>query len=202
MRVAPIGFLLLLSVGAAADAQVPISVGVRSGKSRAVSGARGADGGWSFDLLAAYRVNPTVSVYLMSGGADVGTLKENDTIDLSVFATSIGMTMLLGPLRVGQPAPWVGAGLGLYSLAASRELDELDEQSKTKLGVDLAAGVAIAMSPQLHFMPAVRFAMFTPDFTFEEIGAGDAVTTRSVSDMAYFTADVGFVYNFGVRRTR
>ncbi len=201
MRICLAGVLLLLADAARANAQIPITVGARSGQSKTVAGARSWDGGWSFDLLAAYRINPGISAYVMSGGTDIGAQKDDDTIDLSVYSTSVGMTMLLSPLAVGRPALWVGGGVGLYSLSATRDFDTLDEQSDTQVGFDVAAGVAMAVSPQLHIMPAIRFATFAADFSFQEPGVVPA-ETHSVGNVGYVTLDVGIMYNFGLPRRR
>ena len=201
MRRVSVTLVLVLSASVSTGAQVPISLGARSGQSRAVAGGRSWDGGWSFDLVAAYRINPAITAYLMGGGADIGELRDDRTIDLSVYSTTLGMTMLMGPLEVGRPAPWVGAGVGLYSLAATRSLGTLDEMSKTRFGADLSAGVAIAMSPKLHVTPAVRLATFAADFSFQDEGPGP-VPTRRVGNVAYVMLDVGVMYNFGVRQRR
>lgn len=196
-----VSLVLVLAGPLSASAQIPISLGVRSGQSKAVAGGRSWDGGWSFDLVAAYRISPAITAYLMGGGADVGEHRDDDTIDLSVYSTTLGMTMLMGPLAVGRPAPWLGASVGLYSLAATRSLGSLDEMSKTRFGVDLAAGIAVAVSPRVHVTPAIRVATFASDFTFQDSEVAP-VQTRRVGNVAYVMLDVGVMYNFGVRPRR
>jgi hypothetical protein len=133
----------------------------------------------------------------MSGGTSIGSHKDAESISLDIYATTIGMSMLLGPLSDGRPAPWIQGGVGIYDISATRGFPSLDEQAGAAFGFGIGAGIAVEVSPKLHAKPAVRFAMFAPDFTFE-----DETTTRSVGTVSYLTFDVGLMYNFGVRSRR
>ena len=187
----------LALVGGSAGAQVPISLGGRAGQSVVVSGAKTWSTGFSVDLVGAYRINPTISAYLRAGGTDIGTHEDAESIDLSVYSTTVGMSMLMGPFGVGRPAPWVSGGVGLYSLSATRGFPNLDEQSRTRVGFDVGAGIAVAPSPKWHVTPAVRLAMFTADLRFD-----DETVSRTVGTVGYLIFDVGIMYDFGVRTGR
>ena len=196
------GFLLLLTGGATASAQLPISLSARTGETKVTSGGSSGARGWSFDLVAAYRISPRLSAYLMSGATELGAHRDVESVDLSVYATSAGVSMLVGPLDPGLPAPWVRAGAGTYSLSANRETPRIDERSRARLGFDLGAGIAIPLSPQWHVTPAVRFAWFTPDIRFQEIVGSDTVVSYGVEEVSYLTVDIGLTYSFGIRRGR
>ena len=196
------GFVPLLTGGATASAQLPISLSARTGETKVSSGGSSGARGWSFDLVAAYRINPRLSAYLVSGATELGAHRDVESVDLSVYATSGGVSMLVGPLNPGRPAPWVRAGAGTYSLSANRESPRIDEQSRARLGFDLGAGIAIPLSPQWHVTPALRFAWFTPDIRFQEIVGSDTVVSYGVEEVSYLTVDIGLTYSFGIRRGR
>ncbi len=151
----------------------------------------------SFDIVAAYRIRPTLSVYVMTGGADLGQFEPERDIDLSSFALSAGVQATLGPVLVGRPVPWFQAGLGIYNVSGFRGFPHFDEQSPTQIGIELGAGIAVALTPRLHFTPAVRFATFAPGWTFEDEGF-----TGTIDRVGYTVLDVGLSYNFGVRAGR
>ena len=174
-------FCLALLTAAAVNAQEykPFKLGVGLGYAK--PGGQGAGGGVLFGIEPAYRVNDALAVGLRMEWAAVirGLSTSMDSYDAS--AAAIGSYTLNGQYYFSNNTfrPFVGAGVGLFSLAA------------VSVGVDSQSGSAgAAAESKIGFYPRIGFEAGHFNFTIDYNLIGK--TTFEGSDLEMKNSYIGF----------
>jgi len=174
-------FCLALLTAAAVEAQEfkPFKLGVGLGYAK--PGGEGAGGGVLFGIEPAYRVNDALAVGLRMEWAAVirGLSTSLDSYDAS--AAAIGSYTLNGQYYFSNNTfrPFVGAGVGLFSLAA------------VSVAVDSQSGSSgAAAESKIGFYPRIGFEAGHFNFTIDYNLIGK--TTFEGSDLEIKNSYIGF----------
>lgn len=154
--------LSLVAVAPRAHAQIPLSIDVRGGAALPQGdlgddAALGADMGWGFEGSVGLALTPMFSLY--GGGSRYVFEREGNTIgsdgefvDLGFHA---GAKVSLAPVVLGA-SPWVRGGVIFHDLEQD-DAGATEEDTSTKPGFEVGAGLEIPLGRVLSFTPGARY---------------------------------------------
>ncbi len=182
-------FALVLLVAVGANAQEFKKFRLATGLGYAMAGGKGASGGFLYAIEPGYRVSDALTASLRIEGAVVVRGLSEDVANYNASAAAIGSYTLNGIyyLSNNKFRPYVGAGFGLYNLAAVTVSDSGD-------------GGAAAES-KFGFYPRIGFDLghFNINLDYNIVGSTKFEGTDLESKNSYIGIRIGGFF-FGGRK--